>query len=179
MRHHTTISVMTAALLTILTASAPPAHAGKSHLLQKAERHVVLHYTAAAGATECPDAGYGFVEVPADGSNNPAAFVVPDGYALVVTDVDWSVRGDLLANHSVYFQLYLRPSFNRVFHTGAQIDSNMAATDLWRGTHSMTSGFRMLPGATLCPSSYRETLSSSAVLDISQVILRGYLIKSK
>jgi hypothetical protein len=143
----------------------------------------MLSYRVATGATPCSP-GYAFVQIPSDGSTSSGEeFVIPDGQALVITDVDWGVSAvpglPFGAGRIIEFSLYTRPNFERVFQTSATIDANMASAGLWKGTTAMTTGVIIKPGATLCPTTQQSTTNSTITADVGSAKLRGYLIKSK
>ncbi len=168
---------MTAALL---CAGNDEALAGKSHLGQKPERHVTLKWTYLPGATGCTT-DYGFVELSADGSQSASEYVLPEGYALVATDVDWLVNGPFFSNWLAQIELsYSGVSFPRAFSRGEFTNAEMIATELWQGSASMTTGFEWKGATKLCASTAQVRSSGFvANLSVRSLTVRGYLIKSR
>lgn len=164
-----------------LAALAPAAHAAKSHLLQKAERHVVLKDISSPGSVDCvrfPDQV--LAEVAPDGTVATEEFVVPENHVLVVTEADWRVRdtpAGFVATRTLAFQIQVGGT--PVFETGRITGGDLATSGVWVDSASLTTGFRVGPGARICPSASSVASGVVGLHEISSLILRGYLIRSK
>jgi hypothetical protein len=161
------------------------ASAGKSHLLQKPESHVVLTSTSATGVDQCGSGWVDrvFAEVGPDGTVAAQEYVVPQGHVLVVTDVDWRTHegsNSFVSGQLHLFSITLGPFPNpEVFEVATPVDATLAAAGVAAGSASLTTGFRVHPGVPICPLAASITSGSGASNLVASVILRGYLLKSK
>lgn len=167
-----------------LLAAPRAAHAGKSHLLQKPERHVVLTNISLPGVDQCGGiwVNQGLGEIRPDGTVASQEFVVPPGQVLVVTDVDWRTHelpASFVQGRMHAFAICLGPNNTTVFQTGTLIDADLATAGVWLGSASLTAGFQVGPGVAICPRSFSNTSSAFITNSVLEVILRGYLVKAK
>ncbi|MFZ5644709.1 MAG: hypothetical protein ACOY46_14055 [Bacillota bacterium] len=123
---------------------------------------------------------YGFVQIFPDGEPPLASFStsydyysIPQGYTLIVTDVDWRVEGGA-PGKTAALQLHIAPldvSYlgNYAFSSSAILDSSGCGG----ASVSMTTGFAVSSSARLIATSYPNNNSN-----MKQILVRGYLVPS-
>lgn len=174
-----------AAIALALLAWPAAAHAGKSHLLQNVESHVVLTSVVAAGVDACSSYWVDrvFARIGPDGQAAAEAFAVPAGHALVVTDVEWTVYespNNYTAGTLLQFAISLGGGIHpAVFEDSLPIGADLASAGVAAGRASSTTGFVVRPGATICPYASALTSFGGSSHTPTSVTLRGYLIRSK
>lgn len=184
-RTHRFSRTILAALAVAATLAAGPgtAIAGRSHLGQSPDKHVVLIYSYLSAFSSCYEANKGFVEQSPDGTLGTVPYDVPEGYVLVVTDLSWRVTGTMSVGRDAALTVDLGTINHPVFSTGTVVDANRAAAGVWTGSAQMTSGFRVAPGTKMCPyadASYTAGGSAGGnSLNVYTLTAQGYLIKSK
>lgn len=172
-----------------LLAAPVGALAGKSHMLQKVERHVVLTGDDSAVGSPCLTTSWSdkiFVEVNNQGIKSSEEFLVPEGQNLVVTDVAWEIEegsNTFVVGRQLKFSIYI-DTFNlgtAVSFRGpsTMIDNNLAAAEQWVDAYSLTTGFRVGEGLRLCPTASSSGGGVSAAHPVKNITIQGYLIKSK
>ena len=146
---------------------------------------MVLTSIVSAGADECGSnwVDHVLAEIGPDGTAASAAFVVPAGYVLVVTDLDWRTWGSpsgFLQGRVHVFSISLGPFPNPpVFRTGILIDADLASAGIWTGSASLTTGFLVHPGVPICPHAVSEASGFGSANSVLALTVRGYLVKSK
>lgn len=165
-------------------ALALPAWPGASHAKTHPGR-VALVTVSAPGVDECGSFWTNRVlaQVAPDGSVANQEYVVPPGYELVVTDLDWTTT-ESPSNFSQgtvqYFDVVLgAPPHPAVFQAATTIDADLAAAGTTRGNAALTTGFRVGPGVVICPSASTNTSYNSGANTVTSLAVRGYLVKAK
>lgn len=157
--------------------------AGKSHLNQRSSQHVTVAWVDQFGASPCgsslPDQG--FVVLPADGAAPTVPFVVPEGMAFHVTDVAWRLGGSLVSGDVVGVDLFVDSTRTvPAFRASVFVDTAISTSDEWSGERAMTSGFRVVAPAVLCPMvNDPHAGGGGGGVSLETLILRGYLMKAK
>jgi hypothetical protein len=173
------------ALASALLALPAASQAGKTHLLQSPESLVVLTSISASGVDQCSSNWTNRVlaRVQPDGSAGSEEFVVPAGFTLIVTDIDWTTMespNNFSQGMVQYFSISLGGGTNPVvFRAPTIIDADIAAAGITAGSVSLTTGFRVPPGVPICPTAGSHTSSLGATNTVTSLTLRGYLMKSK
>jgi hypothetical protein len=166
-----------------MLAAVQPAKAAQSHLMQAPERHVVLrdvYRDPRAPVGPCGSSwDRDFAEVSPMGTLADTPFSIPDGFVLVVTDIDWRVdEGDLTAfvpGRVLQFTIHLGSPLAPVFTDGRLIDGHDGGVIV--ESKSLTTGFRVAPGTPICASAHGVDEFGGARHDVTTVILRGYVIQ--
>jgi hypothetical protein len=153
------ISIVVLSLLLL-----PVSHAaagGGSHL-GVAPGQIVNLISAVSPCPNQPGA-YAFqMRVLADGS--VGSFTIPDGTALVITDLCWTQSG---TPASKVWSIYLETDLGvAIFLTGALADSSGSVT----GTDHLTAGVVVKAGRTLC-------IKANSGIPVGMV--QGYLVQSR
>lgn len=121
----------------------------------------------------CGEAKLDFVRLFPDGTSDLAVFRVPEGRALVVTDLDWhyfSGPPGLVVILSVRLENLADPAKrHRVFESTIRL----GADGVGGASEHMTSGFLVSSGARLCVDMINGPIGSP--MRLSKVLLRGYL----
>lgn len=126
-----------------------------------------------------PNNYYGFLQILPDGTPPWASvltsydfYSIPEGYTLIVTDVDWRAENGA-PGKTAALQLHIAPSDlsyigNCVFESTATLDSSGCGG----ASVSMTTGFAVSSGARLIATSYPSNNY------MKEILVRGYLVPS-
>ncbi len=122
----------------------------------------------------CGEAKLDFVRLFPDGTSDLAVFRVPEGRALVVTDVDWhyfSGPPGLVIILSVRLENLADPEKR---HRVLESPIRLGADGVGGASEHMTSGFLMSSQSRLCVDVINGPIGSP--MRLSKVLLRGYLV---
>ena len=171
-----------------MVAAGQPAKAAQSHLMQSPERHVVLQSVVFEDRSDVNPCGDDWdmelAEILPTGVAAETPFTVPQGFVLVVTDIDWNVKElsstSFIASDVLRFSISLgKNGMNRnnpVFSDG-QLIGDHAEGGVMLGGRSLTTGFRVAAGTPICPFAVGMDKEGATRLDVFRLILRGYLIQ--
>jgi hypothetical protein len=150
--------------------------------------HVMLvDHAVHGGSSICNTLSFqdrAFFQAFPDGTVGEKPFEIPEGYSLVVTDVEWAAYGGPLGTNPLasgntlrmWITLEVPGSSAQVFMSrGVTLDTFSAAGR--PGTsEQLTAGFVVNPKVTICPRASQLSPSSAASSYIDTIILRGYVI---
>ena len=174
-----------------LTLALSPVHAAPppTHLNQPAiTNHVMLVDQAISGGSKaCWTLSFqdrAFFQAFPDGTVASKPYEVPEGYSLVVTDVEWAAYGGPLGTVPLSAGNTLRLSIalgaagtvHPVFASrGINLDT-VSAQGRPGSSEQLTAGFVIDPRAIICPFASQLSPSFAASEYIDFIILRGYVI---
>lgn len=168
---HLALPISFAATAVTGTPPTPP-----SHLNQPVLEHVVLEGFISPDGRACSWSREGV-----NGPPYPAAFLVPAGRRLVVTDVEWQVYGDkgaFSAADSLWVEIRLTDedgpnNTRRVFLSRTLPGLGQA---LVGASEQTTTGFTVAPKTSMCAMPFGANSAAATHLTIYTILLHGYLI---
>lgn len=134
---------------------------------------VTLEMTTGA-KNGCGEAKLDFVRVHLDGTTAAAPFRVPEGRALIVTDLDWHYFNGapgLIVILSILVENLADPT---VRHRAVESTVRLGADGVGGASQHLTSGFPVSSRARLCVDVVNGPIGSP--IRLSKVLLRGYLV---
>ena len=135
---------------------------------------LVLTANAKSG---CGPAKLDFVRVKSDGSSGADVFRIPDGQALIVTDVSWLYSGGGPGLTEVLMVLVENLADPSTRQTVFQSTIRLGVDGVGGATEHLTSGFLVSSAARVCVDVVPGPVGSP--LRLSNVVLHGYLVGSR
>ena len=168
------LQIIRAIVMSVVLASTTAARAENPPNVVLSDRNLVTLVLTADAKNGCGSAKLDFIRVKPDGSAGTDAFRIPDGQALIVTDVDWlySSGGPGLTEVLLVLIENLADSSKR--QTVFQSTIRLGVDGAGGANEHSTTGFLVSSSARLCVDVIPGPIGSP--LRLSNVVLRGYLV---
>lgn len=170
-----------AAIAFTLAVLVPAGAAAQTHMGVASADQVMLISGGALDPEPCSLSfkGRALFQLHPDGKKDTEPFVVPEGRVLVVTEVEWGAFVDSsLAGYTLNLSISLTSPenwYHTLFKSSSVTVPYKGSIDL--GTSDqLTDGFLVKDVSKMCLSTSATDGSGFVVVEISEIVLRGYLM---
>ena len=125
----------------------------------------------------CGEEKLEFVRVPSDGTAGSGAFRVPEGRALIATDVEWHYFSGPPSLDVVLTMILENLDEPSKRQRVAESTLRLGPSGVGGKSEHMTTGFLVTPDARLCVGLVNGSIGSP--MRLSRVLVRGYLINDR